>query len=514
MKKLSWKLIGIIVVLIIAAYCVVSIGYSRFKVTDAENKRAQVLIEKELKELEVEKKNNEALLKQRKKEEEIEKKKAAEEALLIKQREEMEKQTYYVGLKGAVLLDENQIAIGNLAPKKKVFAAAFIKNTQGIVEKIQVKENYDDVLSLGYVHIADVVKSKIDWIEAPVYDADYTPFEKQEVPANKATNKEPVRGVFVTGNTARGARIDEIIQLIEETDLNAVVIDVKDDNGYLLFKSDTASKYNPKANDHIYVKDIEALMEKLKAHNIYTIARIVTFKSPLYAKEHPDRAIVYKDTEKLYSDADGLIWASPYDRELWQFNVGVAKEAINYGFDEVQFDYVRFPAIAQKDKMNYRNKTDESNTAAIQNFLKFAYQELSAEGVYISADVFGWIATAKDDVGIGQHWEALSNVVDYMCPMMYPSHYGPNNFGLPVPDAQPYETINRSIKDALSRNENIETPSKLRPWIQDFTATWVKGHIRYGANEVKAQIDALKENGVDEYLVWNAGNYYSKEAFK
>jgi len=146
--------------------------------------------------------------------------------------------------------------------------------------------------------------------------------------------------------------------------------------------------------------------------------------------------------------------------------------------------------------------------------LKYANERLKETNVVISADVFGWAASATDDVGIGQHWEAVSNVVDVVSPMMYPSHYGPGNFGLSVPDAFPYETIERSIIAALNRNANLETPGKLRPWIQDFTATWVEGHIRYGSKEVRAQIDALKANGIDEYLVWNAGNYYSKGTFK
>ena len=300
----------------------------------------------------------------------------------------------------------------------------------------------------------------------------------------------------------------------DETELNAVVIDVKDDMGYMLFPTQAAEKFNKAANTHAYLEDVKPLIEKLKAHDIYVIARIVTFKSPLYAQEFPDKAIVYQDGGKLYSDSDRLLWASPHDRILWDYNVSVAEEAAALGFDEIQFDYVRFPAIYNQDAMNYRNTTGESQTAAIQNFLKYAYDRLSDDDVVISADVFGWAASATDDVGIGQHWEAISNVVDVMCPMMYPSHYGPGNFGLSVPDAYPYETIDRSIKAAMNRNANLETPATMRPWIQDFTATWVKGYIRYGAKEVKAQIDALKDNGIDEYLVWNAGNYYSKEAFK
>ena len=212
----------------------------------------------------------------------------------------------------------------------------------------------------------------------------------------------------------------------------------------------------------------------------------------------------------------GSQWSSPYDRDLWKYNVDIGKEAASYGFNEIQFDYVRFPATgSKKDKiLDFRNHKDENKTEAIQNFLKYAYSELSKDEVYVAADIFGWTATAINDVGIGQHWEAISGVVDYMCPMMYPSHYGPGIFGLAVPDAHPYTTIDRSIKDAIARNQNIEVPGRLRPWIQDFTATWVKGYIKYGTKEVEDQIKALKDNGVDEYILWNSMNRYSENALR
>jgi hypothetical protein len=202
---------------------------------------------------------------------------------------------------------------------------------------------------------------------------------------------------------------------------------------------------------------------------------------------------------------------------LWDYNVTVAEEAARLGFNEIQFDYVRFPASngGKLDaSLDYRNPEGETKSEAIQKFLVYAHERLSPLGVYVAADVFGWAASSTDDVGIGQHWEAVSNVVDYLCAMMYPSHYGPGNYGYAVPDAAPYGVIDKGIKDSMARNQNIETPGALRPWIQDFTATWVKGHIRYGAAELRAQIDALKANGVEEYLLWNAGNSYTGSALK
>lgn len=443
-------------------------------------------------------------------------KEEAEEAERVKIREEsIRENTRYINASGANLLEspnKGSKVIEKLKGKSSVFVSEAIKSDDGTLEFLEVKTDIDAETAMGYINSNDVKDTLTAFIARPYDDVDYEAFSKLET-FNTNVDIE-VKGIFVTGHTARSARMDELITLIEETELNAVVIDVKDDNGFMLYKSAAADAFNPIANEHYYVDDIGALIEKLKAKNIYIIARIVTFKSPLYAKTHPDRAIVYKETGKLYSDGDRLLWASPHDRILWDYNIAVAKEAAELGFDEIQFDYVRFPAIANTNAMEYRNPSGESRTAAIQSFLKAAYKELTPYGVVISADVFGWAASAVDDVGIGQHWEAITNVVDVISPMMYPSHYGPGNFGLPVPDAFPYETIDRSIREAISRNANVYTPGRIRPWIQDFTATWVKGYIRYGAKEVRAQIDALKANGINEYLLWNAGNYYSKNALK
>ncbi len=426
----------------------------------------------------------------------------------------IEDNTFYSGKKGAVIYDqtgETKQAINSLEPKTPVFAVNYIKDESGNNTFIEVADKFEGTV-LGYISFDQLVKTPMELIARPYEDVDYSAFQKNE----DFENNPPVvvKGVYMTGNSATTSKLDELIELLDNTELNALVIDVKDDNGFLLFYSETANQLNPRANEKVYIKDMQAFMDKLKAHDIYLIARIVTFKSPIYAKQNPDKAIVYKGTSNLYSDADGLIWASAHNRELWDYNIGIAKEAAEWGFNEIQFDYVRFPAISNKDGIDYRNVDGESQAATIQKYIMKAYEELKPYNVYIAADVFGWAATSINDVGIGQHWEAVTNVVDYICPMMYPSHYGTNNFGLSVPDAFPYETIDRSIKDAFDRNTNVLTPARIRPWIQDFTASWVKGHISYGAREVEAQIKALEDNGIHEFLLWNSKNKYSKGAFE
>lgn len=374
------------------------------------------------------------------------------------------------------------------------------------------KEDTEETIE-GYVLAEDVVEDKIDLLKAVYPELDYSPIEKvYEYPNNPRVE---VKGIYLTKYSAAGKRIDELIEMANRTEINTFVIDVKDDKGDMLFYSETAQKYAPAANNAAYIKDMEAFMQKLRDNNIYAIARIVCFKDNKYADAHPDRVITYRDSGKPFTNSDKLVWVSAYDRDLWNYNIGVAKEAAKWGFNEIQFDYVRFPASAGgklDSSLNYRNHNNESKPQAIQEFLKQARRELSPLEVYISADIYGMVGTTNNDMGLGQYWEAVSNVVDYVSPMKYPSHYGNGEYGLKVPDAEPYKTIYYSTRDSVARNKNIETPATIRPWIQDFTASWVKGYIRYGEKEIREQIRALNENGVTEYMLWNARNRYTEEA--
>lgn len=357
-------------------------------------------------------------------------------------------------------------------------------------------------------------KKREELINPKYRNLDYSSYEKKGYPKNP---KVKVKGIYLTIYSAGGKKLDSLIEMTKHTEINAFVIDVKDDNGYLLFPMKAGEKFAPKANQKNTIKDINVLMKKLKDNNIYTIARIVSFKDPIYTETYPERAIVYKDTKKPFTNSDNLTWATAYDRQLWEYNISVAKEAIAAGFNEVQFDYVRFPASngGKLDKiLDYRNLKNESKAQVLQEYLKYARKELSPLQAYISADVYGLVSSVEDDMALGQYWEGISNVVDYISPMVYPSHYGNGTYGLSIPDAFPYETVFNSGRDAIRRNNIISTPATIRPWIQDFTASWVKGHIKYGDTQVAEQIRALKENGIDEYLLWNASNRYSEKAVR
>ncbi len=322
-----------------------------------------------------------------------------------------------------------------------------------------------------------------------------------------------VRGIYLTRTSVNTKeKIANWISFAQKTNLNAFVIDVKDDDGLMLFTTSAAAKFVPKANeDAFYSKEeMKSVVSELKAAGIYVIARIVAFKDPSYARAHMDRAIVYKDTGNPYMGIYKVPWASAYDKQLWEYNVSVAKEAAEVGFDEIQYDYVRFPELTEYDRnrVNLRKTGDDSFAECIQKFLIYSKKELAPYNVPLAADVFGLVSTAVDDLGIGQYWEAISNVVDYICPMVYPSHYANGSFGLSIPDQFPYETVYRSVLDGVRRNCNIPTPARIRPWIQSFNATWVKGHITYDENAIRKEIKALKDLGINEYMLWNASNKY------
>lgn len=341
----------------------------------------------------------------------------------------------------------------------------------------------------------------------------YGPVPKRSYEGNPRID---ARAVYVSLNVLSSSRFDDILEMVDGTHLNALVIDYKDDVGWLLTKSATAARLNPVANDKAKYNDISDLIKKLKAKHIYLIARIVTFKDPIFARTHPEKAILDKRNGKIFKSGDGLMWASPHDSDFRAYNLGLAKEAAAAGFNEIQFDYIRFPDVSHDldRNLNYRNTDGTSKAETIQSFLLQAHRELSPLKVYLAADVFGLVTTTRDDMRIGQYWEAVSNAVDFICPMMYPSHYANHSYGLNVPDRYPYELIQRGLRYAINRNENLESPAKIRPWLQGFTATWVKGHIAYNPAQIKAQIKAAADSGIHEYLIWHPSGKYNSAAYR
>jgi len=335
------------------------------------------------------------------------------------------------------------------------------------------------------------------------------PLEKVDNPPVKA------RGIYLTGNTVGlKNKFPQMIELVETTELNAMVIDVKNDHGLMSYPSEIEIVQQVKANYKAPLKDIREVLTDLHERNIYTIARIVVFKDPNLPEQRPEWAL-QKKSGGVWRDKKGVAWVNPYEKNVWDYNIAIAKEAALMGFKEIQFDYIRFPENAKRvdEEVNYGENVVNKDEI-IEQFLEFAREELKDYNVHLAADVFGVIATSWGDSDkIGQTWERMTAQLEYTCPMIYPSHYGPGYFGFKVPDANPYGTITMSLIDSIERNATVKNPGIIRPWLQSFTASWVPGYIPYGAKEVRQQIDAGLALGIDEYLIWNANNRYIKEAF-
>lgn len=335
------------------------------------------------------------------------------------------------------------------------------------------------------------------------------------VPVHKVDPQQDapkVKGLYSTAYSAGGARLETLLKLIDDTELNSIVVDIKDDYGNITYDTENAELAGMGTTNKI-IPDIHKLMDTLKEHNVYPIARIVVFKDTVLAKKRP---------ELSFLNPDGSLWSNgknppdsfvnPYKKEVWDYNIAVAKEAAKAGFKEIQFDYVRFPEGFEKraDTLTYA-KDDRSRIDVVGEFVKYAREQLNPLGVRVSVDIFGYAASVPAAEGIGQDFQKISANVDVICPMVYPSHYGEGWFGAKVPDAEPYNTINGAMVDTHKKLDALgKLQPIIRPWIQDFTATWIKGHIPYGKHEVEEQIRALKANGIDEFLLWDAANTYTE----
>lgn len=341
------------------------------------------------------------------------------------------------------------------------------------------------------------------------------PVEATETIAIDSLPHQKVKGIYVTGPMAGSAAMDDLIALVDETELNAMVIDVKNDDGAITYPMDLDKVQDTNACIP-YISDMDELMQKLKEHHIYTIARIVCFKDPVLAEAQPDLALKKADGTPI-TDANGLSFVNPYKEECWEYLTSIAVSAAEIGFDEVQFDYVRFPVGEDASQADYGVDLQvHPKQEAIQDFLSYARTALHEKGIVFGADVFGTIIGNDVDAAlVGQDYQMLGSIADILSPMVYPSHYGTGVFGLDVPDAHPYETVYHALDDSRNQLASITSDCAIvRPWLQCFTATWVPGHLSYGADEIQAQIQAVYDAGYEEWILWNASNHYTADGLE
>lgn len=331
------------------------------------------------------------------------------------------------------------------------------------------------------------------------------------------TYPDAVRGIYVTGHSAGGAKFDQLRSLLKNTDLNAMVIDIKDDFGNLTYQPDQLSPYFEISKN--YIKDPRNILKTLEKEKIYPIARIVVFKDTVLANKKPEWS--FKEGNSVWKNGRGESFVNPFLQEVWDYNVNIAIEAAKLGFKEIQFDYVRFPEGFERrngeliyNEGKYTNTVHndvQKRVTAVTDFVSYASEKLEPYGVEVSVDIFGYTATLPEAPGIGQNFSKISEHVDVISSMIYPSHWT-SYFGITKPDLEPYRLITEYAKVEKHKLEQLENKPTSRPWIQDFTASYLgKGNYQqYGKEEVEAQIKALNEQGINEFLLWNAGNTYSQ----
>ncbi len=346
-----------------------------------------------------------------------------------------------------------------------------------------------------------------------------------KIPAPKAQSQKQalssikppssIRAIYVTSYVASGSRMNQLIDLVNRTELNAMVLDVN--SGIALTTPGRSNakdgSIRPIPSERKAAKHYREVIGKLKKQNIYLIARIVTFKNPELAKAVPAWAIKRK-SGAIWTDRSGTPWVNPYKQASWEYPIALAKYAAELGFDEVQFDYVRFPENESKvdREVDYANTRKWTKEQAIAAFLCQAKTALRPTGIAVAADVFGMVGSSEDDIGIGQKWNAIAPEVDVISPMVYPSHYSEGMWAIAYPDLTPGPIVKRALKDASNHNRQLKdkgiATAQIRPWLQSFTATWIHPHQEYGAAQIREQIEAARKAGIHSYMLWNSSCKY------
>ena len=320
-----------------------------------------------------------------------------------------------------------------------------------------------------------------------------------------APDEFAAKAVYLNPTMDDGYDLDRLLGLIDRTELNALVIDVKEEGVYV----DTGVDLFHEAGTVVPYYDVVAVLDALHAHDVYAIARQVVFKDTPLAGARPDLAVADAVTGAPWRDMNGVAWVNPFNEEVWAANIDLAVELAGRGFDEIQFDYVRFPTDGDLEAMDFgREVTESVRVETIAGFLGEARANLAASGAKVGADVFGF-TLILDDIGIGQNVGRIAEVVDYVCPMVYPSHFPNGSIAVAGhPNVFPYETIAISLGSGEEKVAGLR--GKLRPWLQDFS---LPGMSDYGPAQVRAQIDAAEANGAAGWMVWNAASVYHEDAF-
>jgi hypothetical protein len=316
-----------------------------------------------------------------------------------------------------------------------------------------------------------------------------------------------VKGIYLTAWSASSpTKMLKMAKFIHDTELNSVVIDVRD-SGEMYFPTHIALSDEVQGKKNLAITHPEKLMKMLSDYHIWPIARIACFRDNYVPLKHPDQAVQTPDGSPWH-DRSKHYWLDPYDKRNWMYIGRTVDYALSIGFPEIQLDYVRFPSEGKSSSQIFPNEKKYSSSPVshqdvIAAFAKYIHDKVKAKNAYISSDIFGIISSSKSDQGIGQELEKVAAPFDVISPMIYPSHFAKGEYGIPNPNTAPYQIITKSLHDYRKRLPNMT----VRPWLQDFSLFGV----HYGAPQVRAQIKALNDMGYKEFLLWNAGNKYTPD---
>lgn len=351
-------------------------------------------------------------------------------------------------------------------------------------------------------------------------DRDYLISENiKQLILQRNRKEKKIKGIYLPAYVAgNDEKFSNILENIKKTSINAIVVDVKDEIGRITFNIDNDYVKSKKTIEP-KIKDIDEFVRVCKENDIYLIARITSFLDNYLTKLDSSVALHRKDG-KYYRDNTGYYWLNPYNEDVQRYLLEIGKGCAKAGFDEVQYDYFRFSADSGMRNVVFTDEetNGKSKIELITELAQNIYQELIKENIFVSIDVFGAIMNSyRDQNSIGQEYVTLLKNVDYLCPMLYPSHYANKTFGIDVPDTKPYDTIKSALEtstNTINRTfDNVAHYGKVRPWLQGFTANYIEEYIVYEAKEYKEQIKAVEDAGYDEWLFWHPGGVYKWDAF-
>ncbi|MFA6270466.1 MAG: putative glycoside hydrolase [Candidatus Paceibacterota bacterium] len=334
---------------------------------------------------------------------------------------------------------------------------------------------------------------------------------------------EPLKGVYMTQCVAGTPSFrDKVVKLIDETEINAIVIDIKDYTGTVSFETGNPA-IDKLSGTGCKVKDIQAFVETLHNKNIYVIGRVTVFQDPLYAKAHPELAVKRKSDGGTWKDRKGISFIDVGAKPFWDYIISIATSSYAIGFDEINFDYIRFPSDGNMSDISFSHTGTTAKKEMLRQFFAYLDSKIEGTGIVTSADLFGMTTTNTDDLGIGQVLEYALLNFDYVAPMVYPSHYPPKFNSWPDPNKVPYEIIKFSMGAGVARTNFLYkeiasstpgakvlkriNPLQLRPWLQDNDYP-----VPYTAAMVRKQIQATYDVGLTSWMLWDPGNTYTREA--